>query len=408
MKNRFIITLCSICIHISIGSIYAWSQIAASIKQQLSLNWSIEQLTISFSISILCLGLSSAFLGHIVEKVGPKISGFFSALLIGLGFIGTSFAIQYENLLLLYATYGVLGGIGMGIGYIIPTSTLLKWYPKTRGFAMGMIVMGFGFGGAIAIYILQYILPAIGIFNIATQLIILGYIYAFIIFFSSLFITPPQKNYSNNKFQKNIPNGNTDLTAYFALKTTHFYYLWIMFFINSISGITIISVAKFIGMQTLNLTSQMASIMVMLMSIFNGLGRITWATISDKISRPITYTLFFVLQITSFLLLMLITNKILFQILIFLILSCYGGGFALIPAFVGDLFGTKEASTIHGFLLTAPSIAVLIGPVFLAHTLDTSFGYEYLFTIFTILLFLAFLISLLMHLKYNKLVSNQR
>ena len=409
MKNRWLVALCAVGIHISIGSIYAWSQIAVSLKHEVHTAWSLSQITLTFSIAILFLGLAAAFMGNFVEKKGPRISGMLAALLFGLGLIGASIAIKNETLWLLYVTYGALGGIGIGLGYVTPVSTLLKWFPDHRGLAMGITIMGFGFGAAGEVFLLQNFLPWLGSVSVSTNLLIIGCIYFALMFLSSLYLAPPPEDW----LPKNFRGKNTtafgknlvQLTANEAIKTPRFYYLWIMLFINVTCGIALISVAKFMGKEVIHLTSQMAAVMVILMSVFNGCGRIAWATLSDYITRPITYILFYLLQIACFVLLIKTKNPMFFQILVFVILTCYGGGFSVAPAFIGDIFGTKEAGKIHGYILTAWAAAGLIGPTIIAWVRDATGGYVTSLYIFVGFLVIAFIVSLLMAANVKKLLG---
>ena len=412
MKNRWLMALCAVGIHISIGSVYAWSQIAVSIKNELHVHWGLGEITITFSIAICALGLAAAFMGHFVEKKGPRVSGMLSAVLFGAGLIGAGFALKMENIWLLYLTYGVLGGVGIGIGYITPVSTLLKWFPDRRGLAMGMTIMGFGFGAAIEVFLLQNLLPSLGITCVSTGVIILGVLYFILIFLSSQYLSIPPtgwipKGYVSEDIkdanQKVIKQDLENLFANEAVKKIRFYYLWLMLFINVSCGIALISVAKFMGHDIIMLTSQAAAVMVMLMSVFNGCGRIIWASISDYLSRPITYLAFFVIQIIAFFILTITKEPLIFQVLVFLILTCYGGGFSLIPAYIGDIFGTKQAGAIHGYILTAWAAAGLVGPTLIAYTKEITGSYHDALYIFIVFLVIAFFISLLMIANIRKI-----
>jgi MFS transporter, OFA family, oxalate/formate antiporter len=275
-RNRWMLAVCAVGIHLSIGSIYAWSQIAVSITKQFPNQWSLVQITLCFSIAIVCLGIATLFLGHFVDRKGPKVSGIIAACLFGAGLVGGGIAIHIGSIYLLYLTYGVLGGFGIGLGYITPVSTLLKWFPDRRGLAMGLTIMGFGFGAAIEVLLLQNLFPALGITSVATGLIIIGAIYFIAMFLSSLYLAPPPKGWLPKGFtvvkttvktsKKHICEDLDSVTAYGALGTKRFYYLWVMLFINVCAGIALISVAKFMGEQVILLTSAGAAIMVIFMS----------------------------------------------------------------------------------------------------------------------------------------------
>ena len=164
-KNRWLIALSAVGIHISIGSVYAWSVFTKPLESQY--NWTLTSISWTFSIAILFLGLSAAFLGHFVEKYGPRTSGMLSACMFGLGMAGAGFATSIESLPLLYITYGMFGGIGLGVGYITPVSTLVKWFPDRRGLATGLAIMGFGFAAMISSPVMNHLINTVGITSVA-------------------------------------------------------------------------------------------------------------------------------------------------------------------------------------------------------------------------------------------------
>lgn len=412
MKNRWLLALCAVGIHVSIGSIYAWSQIAVAITKQIDAPWGLGQITITFTIAIVILGLSAAFMGHFVEKHGPRVSGILAALLFGAGLIGGGFALHKESLLGLYLTYGVLGGAGIGIGYITPVSTLLKWFPDKRGLATGMTIMGFGFGAAIEVFLLQHLLPAVGISSVATGLIVLGLVYAILMLLSSLYLAPPPAGWQpkmnkDSLLKANIKKDLSNITANESLKDIKFYLLWLMLFINICCGIALLSVAKFMAGEVILMTASAAAVVVMMMSVFNGLGRIIWASASDVLTRPITYILFFSIQIVAFFVVTQTTNVIIFQVAVYLILTCYGGGFSVIPAYIGDVFGTKEVGAIHGYMLTAWSAAGVVGPLLIAYTRQWTGGYNNALFIFIGFLAIALMIAVFMA-KHIKRIRKQQ
>ncbi|CAH0536024.1 L-lactate MFS transporter [Vibrio marisflavi] len=400
MNKRWLYALCAVGIHISIGSIYAWSQIAVAIKNQPNIHWGLGDITVTFSIAIFCLGIAAAFMGKIVETKGPKFTGLLSALLFGLGLIGSGVALKNDSLWLLYLTYGAIGGVGIGLGYITPVSTLLKWFPDKRGLAMGLTVMGFGFGAVIEIFVLRTILPALGITDISTQLMILGVIYFVLIFVSSRFLVAPSEEFIQSFKQqanhKKVQSDLESLNATEALKRPRFYGLWLLLFINVSCGIALISVAKFMGHDVINLSLAAAAFMVMIMSVFNGIGRFLWAFVSDYLGRPVVYTLFFIIQIFCFYVLTKTHNPVEFQLAVFAVLSCYGGGFSLVPAYIGDIFGTKQPGVIHGYILSAWAAAGLFAPTLIAYTKQFTGSYTGALYVFMAFLAIALVISVSM------------
>lgn len=344
---------------------------------QESIGWSLSQVSITFSIAILFLGLSAAFMGHFVEAKGPRKSGLVSTVFFAAGMITAGFGIQLEMLWLLYVGYGVLGGIGLGIGYITPVSTLVKWFPDRRGMATGLAIMGFGFAAMIASPVMRMLIESVGIPN---TFFILGIIYFIVMFASSLYLEKPPEGYHPKgivieESEGAVSKDLAQLTANEAIKTKRFYFLWLMLFINVTCGIAILAVASPMGVEIAGLTAGAAAFMVGVMGVFNGAGRLVWASISDYIGRTNLYTLFFVLQIGIFAVLPFTTNEWLFQVLLFIMISCYGGGFSAIPAYIGDIFGTKQLGAIHGYILTAWAAAGLAGPFIVAKIYETTQSY---------------------------------
>ncbi|WP_199619573.1 L-lactate MFS transporter [Paenibacillus alkalitolerans] len=403
-KNRWLIAAAAVGIHISIGSVYAWSVFSKPLMNQFG--WDTKQVSFTFSLAILFLGLSAAFLGHFVEKHGPRKSGTLASIFFGIGIAGSGLAVHLGSLPLLYLFYGVLGGIGLGVGYITPVSSLVKWFPDRRGLATGLAIMGFGFAALICSPIMARLIQSVGIAN---TFYILGLIYFIVMFGSSQYLAPPESGWLPAGFKEKVAAGKVkikgdlaQLTANQAVKTMRFWWLWLMLFINVTCGIAIIAVASPMAQEIAGMTPLAAAAMVGLMGLFNGLGRIGWASFSDYIGRPNVYTTFFALQIAAFFLLPSV-NAVLFQLLIFLILTCYGGGFASIPAYIGDLFGTKQLGAIHGYILTAWAAAGLVGPLFVSWVRDTTKSYVGTLSIFAIMFAVALVISILIRADIRKL-----
>lgn len=406
-KNRWLIALSAVGIHISIGSVYAWSNFTAPLKEMFG--WSDSEVALTFSIAILFLGLSAAFLGHFVEKYGPKKAGLLAAVFFGIGMTGAGFAVDLESKYLLYVFYGALGGIGLGVGYIAPVSTLVKWFPDRRGLATGLAIMGFGFAAAIASPIMNSLITSVGVAN---TFYILGVSYFIIMVLSSLYLEKPEEGWLPEGYQKKIASGKvkasmdlSQLTANEAVKTKRFWYLWFMLFINITCGIAILAVAKPLAMESIGIDMATAAALVGAIGVFNGLGRIGWASLSDYIGRPNTYTAFFALQMVIFFFLPQVSIQWLFMGMLIVVYTCYGGGFASIPAYIGDLFGTKQLGAIHGYILTAWAAAGLAGPLFAAWIKDTTGSYAGSLTFFSGLFVVALVLSFLIRVDINKLKS---
>lgn len=403
-KNRWFIVLAAIGIHICIGSVYAWSVYVKPIQS--AMQWTLTDVTITFSIAIFFLGLSAALLGKFVEEKGPRVAATLAAVLFGFGTMGSGVAIMMESKILLYLTYGVLGGAGLGIGYISPVSTLVKWFPDRRGMATGLAIMGFGFASAISGPAIKILIDAVGI---SSTFYILGAIYLVVMFVSAQNLSTPPEGYMPERFSQAIAEGKkkikedlASLTREEAIKTGRFYGLWIMLFINVTCGIAIISVASPLLQEVVGISALAAASAVGLMGIFNGSGRIIWASVSDYLTRPVVFVLFFVTQILAFYFLTTVTSILLFQILVYYIMTCYGGAFASIPAYIGDIFGTKQLGAIHGYILTAWALAGLVGPIIIAYVKDTTGSYVDTLYVFVGLFFVALITSILMMINIKK------
>ncbi|NJY62137.1 OFA family MFS transporter [Salinimicrobium sp. CDJ15-81-2] len=403
VKNRWLIAASAVGIHLSIGSVYAWSVFTTPLVEQLG--WNLKETQFSFSLAIFCLGISAAFLGHFLEKKGPKISGLLTAIFFGIGMAGSGLAVHLGSIYLLYLCYGLLGGIGLGLGYITPVATLIKWFPDKPGLATGMAVMGFGFAALISSPLIVYLIGAVGIAN---TFYLMGAIYFLVILISSLYLAPPpegwmQEQKAPGKKEKIIRPLPLGLDANKAVKTRSFWLLWLMFFINISCGIAIISAASPMAQEFAGLSVVAAATMVGIMGLFNGLSRIGWASLSDLIGRPNIFSIFFLVQIPVFLLLPVVKDPLLFQVLLFIIISCYGGGFATMPSFLGDIFGTRHLGIILGYMLTAWAAAGMAGPLFAAWTRTISESYDITLYFFAGLLFIAMIFSFLIRRDIQKL-----
>jgi OFA family oxalate/formate antiporter-like MFS transporter len=406
-ENRWLIALSAVAIHLSIGSAYAYSVFKKPLGTQMG--WGDTEIAWAFTLAIFFLGMSAATFGKFVERRGPKVSAVVAAICFSVGQIGAGFAVSMESLFLFYVTYGVIGGIGLGIGYISPVSTLVKWFPDRRGMATGMAVFGFGAGAMLTGPLAAGMIVDLGI---PSTFYILGTMYLLLMLAGASYLAKPEEGWMPAGMKAQVESGKrqikkdlSELTANEAVQTKRFWMLWTMIFINVSAGIMIISVASPMAQEMVGMTTIAAAAMVGLMGLFNGGGRIGWASLSDYIGRPAVYMTFFAIQIVAFSVLPSITNALLFQALIFLILTCYGGGFASLPAFIGDLFGTKQLGAIHGYLLTAWAMAGVVGPIVVAWIRETTNSYSSSFYVFTVLLVVAFVTSIM--IRYDiKRVQN--
>ncbi|NOR28099.1 MAG: MFS transporter [Lutibacter sp.] len=395
LKNRWFIAASAVGIHISIGSVYAYSVMTNPVSDVFGVDGSVIKW--AFKIAILLLGLSAAFLGRWVEKVGPKISGTTAGIFYGVGILGSGLAVQIESLPLFYICYGVIGGIGLGLGYITPVSTLVKWFPDRRGLATGMAIMGFGFAALIFGPVMQTLFDAVGVSN---AFYILGVVYMILILSSANYIERPPEGYMPEGYNpgegKKIKADISNIDANEALKTSRFYYIWVMMFINIACGIAIIASASPMMQEKLNYTPMEAAAMVGLIGVFNGLGRILWSSFSDYLGRANTYIVFFAFQILAFYFLPKISTEIGFLVILFTVITMYGGGFATLPAFLGDLFGTKQLGAIHGMVLAAWGLAGVVGPTIYDMVKKSTGSLDETLEVFAGLFVIALIVSLLM------------
>ncbi len=407
LKNRWLIAASAVGIHISIGSVYAYSVMTNPVKDIFDVDGSVIKW--AFKIAILLLGLSAAFLGKWVEKVGPKISGTTAGIFYGIGILGSGLAVQLESLLLFYLCYGVIGGIGLGLGYITPVSTLVKWFPDRRGLATGMAIMGFGFAALIFGPVMQSLFDAVGVAN---AFYVLGIVYMILILSSARYIERPPEGYLPKGFKPgeggNIKADIANIDADASLKTSRFYYIWIMMFINIACGIAIISAASPMMQEKLNYTPMEAAAIVGLIGVFNGLGRIIWSGLSDYLGRANTYIIFFVFQILAFFFLPKIATELVFLVVLFTVITMYGGGFATLPAFLGDLFGTKQLGAIHGMVLAAWGLAGVVGPTVYDVVKNATGSLNATLEVFAGLFVVALVISFLMRMEVSKAYKKQK
>jgi MFS family permease len=467
--NRWRVPPASIAIHLCIGSVYAWSIFNPALVRlrgvvaSSSQDWTLSQVVWVFTVAIVFLGFSAAIAGKWLERVGPRTVGIVAGVLWGGGMILGAVAIWLHQLWLLYLGYGVLGGCGLGLGYVSPVSTLIRWFPDRRGMAAGLAIMGFG-GGAILATPVQELLmrrfartptylgtidsvslstvegkrfadinstsanpsatnsatggstrveivaitqseasqlgpgmsPGIyvvgtGSVGAAETFMVLGSFYLIVIVFASMLYRIPAVGWkpagwdpgrlsqaSVNKSKTSLISAN-HVDADQALKTPQFYLLWIMLCFNVTAGIGVLGVAKTMMTEIFGtalpsiVTSTFAATFVLMTSVFNMIGRFFWASVSDAIGRRNTYFIFFGAGALLYCSIPWIAWQVsesatwiwlaAFYAVSMLIFTMYGGGFATIPAYLADLFGTQNVGAIHGRLLTAWSVAGVLGPV---------------------------------------------
>ena len=456
--NRWLIAPAAVAIHLCIGSVYAWSIFNPPLIKQFGVvasaadDWSFSSVVWIFSTAIVFLGLAAALAGKWLEKVGPRATGFLAACLWGGGFLIGSIGISTHQLWLIYLGYGVVGGCGLGLAYVTPVSTLIRWFPDRRGMATGIAIMGFGGGAMIGAPLKTYLLSIyykapeylgkVADINLVTEsgrrfaevagnkievviasvadmakvpmpgpegvyvvgtgdtgaagaFITLGIAYFIVMTIAAFSFRVPAKEWKPEGWQAATPNISskslvTEDHVHIdqALKTPQFYRLWIVLCFNVTAGIGVIGVAKTMITDIFSpslpsiVDASFAATYVLMIGVFNMGGRFMWASLSDYIGRKNTYHIFFILGILLYVSIPFIATQasvnpavtwlVMFYGVTMLIFTMYGGGFATIPAYLADIFGTLHVGGIHGRLLTAWSTAGILGPFVITYLRQSS------------------------------------
>jgi MFS family permease len=385
--NRWLVPPAALAIHLAIGQAYAFSVfnkplgslISGDADHPAAGDWTLAQIGITFSIAIVLLGLSAALFGKWLERVGPRKAMMASALCFGGGFLIASLGVSMHNIWLVYFGYGFVGGIGLGIGYISPVSTLIKWFPDRKGVATGMAIMGFGggamIGSPLAVALMSHFKGSAPQ-GVAPTFIAMGIIYLLFMQFGVWTIRVPADDWKpagyvpNEEHSALITTGN--VSADNAIKTPQFWLLWVVLLCNVTAGIGVLETASPLIQETFSkaalgdkfVTPAAAAGFVGLLSLFNLLGRFFWSSASDKIGRKRTYLLYFGLGALLYAVIPTLGHNLqltLYVVVACVIISMYGGGFATAPAYLSDLFGKYQVGAIHGRLLTAWSTAAILG-----------------------------------------------
>ncbi|HVE21906.1 MAG TPA: OFA family MFS transporter [Acidocella sp.] len=379
--SRWLVPPAALCIHLCIGEVYAFSVFNLPLTRLIGLkasapgDWSLVDVGWIFSVAILFLGLASAFTGSWLDRVGPRKAMTAAALCFGGGFLIGALGIEVHNLPLLFLGYGVLGGCGLGIGYISPVRTLITWFPDRPGMATGMAIMGFGGGAMIAsplsVALMHHYATPTSL-GVAPTFVTLGIVYAVFMLIGAAIVRVPPPGWRPAGYMpaastsRLISDHHYEVST--AVRTPQFYLLWAILFLNVTAGIGVLSQASPMIQEMFhgNVTPVAAAGFVGLLSLFNMAGRFFWASVSDYIGRKATYFVFFLLGLVLYASVPSIARAgsiALFVLCYGIILSMYGGGFSTIPAYLKDLFGTSYVGAIHGRLLTAWSAAGVLGPV---------------------------------------------
>lgn len=379
--SRWMVPPAALCIHLCIGQAYAFSVFNLPMSKLIGItesapdDWKLTSLGWIFSIAIVFLGLAAAFGGTWLDRVGPRKAMVAAAACFGGGFLVGAAGISTHQLWLVYLGYGVLGGIGLGLGYISPVKTLITWFPDRPGMATGMAIMGFGGGAFVAsplsVMLMKYFSTETHI-GVAETFMVLGVVYFIVMMIGAMLVRVPAEGWKPEGWTPPVVQNAMITTQNVhiddAMKTPQFWLLWGVLCLNVTAGIGVLGQASAMSQEMFpgRITPASAAGFVGLLSIFNMLGRFFWASTSDYIGRKATYMCFFALGIVLYAIVPWSgqTGSIFFFVAFYaVILSMYGGGFSTIPAYLRDVFGTRYVGAIHGRLLTAWSVAGVLGPV---------------------------------------------
>jgi OFA family oxalate/formate antiporter-like MFS transporter len=391
-QNRWVIAIAGVFLQIALGAVYAWSVFRVPLSKQFG--WSISEVTFTFTISIFVLGFASFFGGLWMNKKGPRIVALTGAVLYGLGVFLASFSAN--KLWWLYLSYGFIGGLGLGFGYIVPVATLVKWFPDRRGLITGIAVGGFGAGALITAPVATRLIQTV---TVLPTFAYLGVAYLIVAFIAALFMQNPPDGWQPEGWiasaKQTSQRATHDYVLSEALKTWQWWALWLILFLNTCAGISVISQEAPIFQELTGVTAIVAGGMVGIASLGNAFGRIFWAWTSDLGTRRLTFGIMFLLQVLLFWFLPTITTSSIMTTVAFVILMCYGGGFGTMPAFTADYFGSKNVGPIYGLMLTAWGFASAFGPLYIARARETTGHYSSALHVIAVVMAISILLPII-------------
>ncbi len=370
MSKRWLIAGAGIVLQLILGTVYAWSVFKKPLIA--AHGWSEPATQGTFMIIIAMIGLAAAFGGILVDKKGPKLVATIGAICYGVGTILAGVADMTGNIWILYIGYGIIGGIGNGFGYVVPIATLIRWFPDRRGLVTGLAVMGFGLGA----FFIGKLAPGMVVsMGVANTFFALGIFYLVVCTAAALMFQNPPKGWLPDGYVQSTKTVSAADSFSFAeaKKTPQWYMIWAMLFLNVSAGLGLLSQLSPMGQEILKQTiadpAQLAvkgGLILAIASIFNGLGRLFWASMSDKIGRKNVFLTMFASQAALYFYLPQINSATVFTIAACYLLACYGGGFAVMPSFAADSFGPAYIGKVYGIVLTAWGAAGVVGPLVFA------------------------------------------
>ena len=393
VTNRWLIVAAGVVMQVALGSVYTWSVFRIPLSN--TYGASVSAVNATFSIAILALGFAAFFGGLWMNRSGPRTVALTAGVLYGAGVFLASFA--EPSLWILYITYGLIAGIGTGIGYIVPVATLIKWFPDKRGFISGIAVAGFGSGALVTVPLAKELIRDVGLFS---TFMILGVIYLVMVVGAGFFMKNPPEGWKPEGWQpkeKDLTERsgvNYELSS--ALKTWQWYALWTILFLNVTAGMAIISEADPIVQELSGVAPVTAAWVVSIIFVGNAAGRLLWPWLSDAMGCRWVFLTMYLLQAVLFFLMPVIgTSVFLLAVLAFVIVSCCGGGFGTMPAFNADYFGSKNVGMSYGLMITAWGFGGVLGPQLISWAYDATGAYWRAFYIIAGIMLVAFIIPLI-------------
>jgi OFA family oxalate/formate antiporter-like MFS transporter len=374
-NNRWLIAAAAVVMQICLGAAYGWSVFVAPLVA--TTGWTLTQVSLNFTLAIAFLGIGTIIGGMWQDRVGPRPVATVAGITYGLSYLLAGWFAARHSLSGLYVSYGVIGGIGMGMGYITPVATITKWFPDRRGLMTGVAVAGYGAG---ALIMSPFAARSIVARGVPATFEILGCVYMVLVVASAQCYRNPPAGWQPAGWQ---PTGAVakaastyDFSVGEAMRTPQFWILWSMLFLNVSAGIMIISQASPMAQQLAHMTPIAAASTVGLISIFNAAGRVFWAWVSDYIGRARVYLVLYLIQAVVFLMLPHLTSVLLFSTAFAIIGLCYGGGFGTMPSFTADFFGAKYMGGLYGWILLAWGAGAIPSPLLIARLRQTTGRYD--------------------------------
>jgi OFA family oxalate/formate antiporter-like MFS transporter len=370
--NRWWIAVAGVCLQMALGAAYAWSVFRIPLVKEFG--WSIAQVSLTFTICWFFLGCTASLGGLWLNRQGPGIVAVIAGILWGGGVFLSS--LSAHKLWLLYLGYGVIGGTGLGMGYIVPIAVLVKWFPERRGLITGIAVGGFGAGALIAAPIAGKLMQSVGLMPTFAWL---GVAYGLVAVVSGLFMRNPPEGWRPAGWQPTAAQlsqrSDRDFTLGESLRTWQWWALCALMSINTMAGLSIVSQAAPIFQEMGGMSAATAATLVGIISIGNGIGRVFWAWVSDVTARRTAFIAMYLIQVVLFATYHFVASPTLLAVATFVIVMCYGGGYGITPAFAADYFGARHVGPIFGFMLLPWAFPAAFGPLLFAWLRESTGGY---------------------------------